>query len=145
LAGKVAASVFHWLRGFLSLQMMSGRRMRPDLTNHNTVLANAGAAGAWTMALVVKERINHLRLGPDVITYNGSISACHKAPLGGNPGGFFFEVKREFGKAPNSKNQFFAPKKCSKFSTFLLSRDLFATHKLVGAISREWPGFYVRM
>eukprot|EP00434_Breviolum_minutum_P038823 symbB.v1.2.034452.t1/scaffold4448.1/size41344/2 len=76
---SVAASVFHWLRGFLSLQMMSGRRMRPDLTNHNTVLANAGAAGAWTMALVVKECINHLRLGPDVITYNGSISACHKA------------------------------------------------------------------
>ena len=59
--------------------MMSGRRMRPDLTNHNTVLANAGAAGAWTMALVVKERINHLRLSPDVITCNGSISACHKA------------------------------------------------------------------
>ena len=70
--------------------MMSGRRMRPDLTNHNTVLANAGVAGAWTMALVVKERINHLRLGPDVITYNGSISACHKAPLGGNPGGCFW-------------------------------------------------------
>lgn len=86
LADKVAASVFHWMRGFLSLQMMSGRRMRPDLTNHNTVLANAGAAGAWTMALVVKERINHLRLGPDVITYNGSISACHKAP---GKGGFF--------------------------------------------------------
>ena len=90
--------------------MMSGRRMRPDLTNHNTVLANAGAAGAWTMALVVKECINHLRLGPDVITYNGSISACHKAPLGGK-GWIFLEVKREFGKAPNSKNPIFYSQK----------------------------------